>query len=405
MIIKSQYLNLIINNKPFTLLFMARTFSLLGTQMHRFGLPWLVLQVSGSASLMALNFTFSLLPGLIFGYLGGVLADKYNRKKIMIIGDLLAFVFSLSLFLLHYSEVNIHVVYLFILTIILSSLTTIYNTSFDATLPQVVNESELIIANSLFNIVQSFINLSGPVIAGMIIGFIGGWSTILLNAISFLISGILVLFIKFTFDNCSIKNEEWNWSFLKNYLYTNTWFKDGLIITGAMFLATGSVGSLIQLYLIEYLNLTGIKFGLTFSLFEFIPIFIMSLLTPKLKGKFQYHHLILFSTLIYSTSLILMGATVNYWIVLASGMILNGSSIVVLICWNTVRQEKVPNNILGKITGVALTVQSIGLPLGGALSSLLLNYLSAQIVLVLFGSISIIIISPFLFKYTARNKI
>lgn len=157
------------------------------------------------------------------------------------------------------------------------------------------------------------------------------------------------------------------------------------------FLATGSVGSLIQYYLLEVLNVKGFMFGFSFTLFEFIPMLLMGIYAPVLAKKYEYETLIFWGTLIFALSIVAMGATTVYAAVILSGMILNASAVLVLISWNTMIQVRVPNHMLGKISGVAITIQSVSLPIGGAISSLLVIYISAQWTLITFGLLAALI--------------
>lgn len=392
--INSDFVNLLKNNSDFNKLFWARTLSLIGTQMQRFGLPWLVYEISGSAALMAVNFTVSLLPGLLFGFTGGVIADRYDRKKIMFWGDLIAAVITFLYFMTYLFSVSVGASGLFILTFILSSLAALYTPSFDAALPNIVEKKDIVNANSLFNVARSFISLGGPMVAGILIGFMGPWTNIMINAVSFLISSLLILAIKQQLNAIQINEKSSMRSDFNNslsYIKNQTWLYYGLFITFGLFLATGSVGSLIQYYLLEVLNVKGFMFGFSFTLFEFIPMLLMGIYAPVLAKKYEYETLIFWGTLIFALSIVAMGATTVYAAVILSGMILNASAVLVLISWNTMIQVRVPNHMLGKISGVAITIQSVSLPIGGAISSLLVIYISAQWTLITFGLLAALI--------------
>lgn len=236
--INSDFVNLLKNNSDFNKLFWARTLSLIGTQMQRFGLPWLVYEISGSAALMAVNFTVSLLPGLLFGFTGGVIADRYDRKKIMFWGDLIAAVITFLYFMTYLFSISVGASGLFILTFILSSLAALYTPSFDAALPNIVEKKDIVNANSLFNVARSFISLGGPMVAGILIGFMGPWTNIMINAVSFLISSLLILAIKQQLNAIQINEKSSMRSDFNNslsYIKNQTWLYYGLFITFGLF--------------------------------------------------------------------------------------------------------------------------------------------------------------------------
>ncbi|OUB80581.1 hypothetical protein BK744_01785 [Bacillus thuringiensis serovar zhaodongensis] len=406
---KSEYLLLLKENPDFLKLFIANVLSKIGTQMHRFGLPWLVYNISGSGKLMAINFTISLIPGFFFGFIGGVLSDKLSRKKILIIGDIIASLFTLLILIIYFSPYKIEVWHLFLLTFVLSSINAIYLPSFEAGLPTLIKKEDIIKANGLFSISQSFIELGGPAISGILIGFFNPLITIGINSISFFISALILINIKskkFT-KKANIKEKNNNIvsdiKYCMSYIFETKWLLYGLILTFGIYLGTGSVGSLIQFYLRDSLGLSGVIFGISFSLFEFLPMLIMGYYAPILGEKYSMEKMVLIGSLVYSLSLISMGITTIYPIVIISGMLLNGSLILIIVNWNTMRQKRTPNHVLGRVTGIIMTFQYIALPIGGSVSSFLITFMSVQIVLILFGIIAlttviIIYFTPFTYN-------
>ncbi|TPR52632.1 hypothetical protein DY042_02165 [Apilactobacillus kunkeei] len=75
--IKNKY-SLLFHNKNFDKLLLATFLSEMGNQMQRFGIPWIIFHITNSGSLMALNFSLSLIPGVFFGFIGGIIAVLYQ---------------------------------------------------------------------------------------------------------------------------------------------------------------------------------------------------------------------------------------------------------------------------------------------------------------------------------------
>ncbi|UQS83115.1 MFS transporter [Bombilactobacillus thymidiniphilus] len=122
---------------------------------------------------MALNFTLTLLPGLLFGIIGGKIADIVDRKKILILGDIISGLTTICLFGLHLIEPNISVIIIFVLTFILSAISSFYTPAFTAILPNIVKKDEVVDSNSLLSLFDSIVSLIGPVFATLIIGVMG----------------------------------------------------------------------------------------------------------------------------------------------------------------------------------------------------------------------------------------
>lgn len=395
--LRAEFWLLLKANPQFGRLFVANILSKIGNQMHRFGLPWIVYDITGSAQLMAINFTVSLIPGFFFGFLGGVLADRQSRKKILIIGDVLAASFTLFIVLLHFSSFNLNVGALFALTFILSSINAIYLPSFQASLPSLLKKEDVIVANSFFSVSQSFINLGGPVFAGMLIGFAGPWANLVINAFSFILSGFLLLGIT-SIEFVEKVKQETKPKFIADLKYCldiikeSKWLVYGLFLTFGVYLGAGSVGSLIQYFLRENLRLSGTLFGVTFALFEFVPMLLMGYYAPQLSKKFNMENLILVGSIVYAFSLIGIGLTTIYPVVIISGMLLNAAAVLIMVNWESMIQIRVPSHALGRITGTVYTFQSTALPIGGAISSFLVSFVSAQWVFIGFGLVVMVFV-------------
>ncbi|XIH05345.1 hypothetical protein C1N87_02775 [Priestia aryabhattai] len=222
--------------------------------------------------------------------MGGVVADRFHKKKVLIAGDLIAGILTFGIVLLNYNHLNIY--YLFLFTFLLSTISAIYLPTFQSVLPSVVNKENIMNANSFFSIHYIFfINLTGPVIAGMIIGFWGPFINICINSFTFLLSAICVIGMQLKINNVEKKSHENIVQSIKSsfaYIRGTSWLLRGLILNICVYLGAGSIGSLIQFYLRNILQLSGKMIGVSFALFEFLPMFLMGYLTPYICKKFNY---------------------------------------------------------------------------------------------------------------------
>ena len=79
----------IIKNRNFVFLWIGHLISHAGDSIYAIALPWMILEMTGSKSLTGLVSMSAYLPALIFGLYAGVVVDHYNRKRVMIISDIL----------------------------------------------------------------------------------------------------------------------------------------------------------------------------------------------------------------------------------------------------------------------------------------------------------------------------
>lgn len=95
----------------------------------------------------------------------------------------------------------------------------------------------------------------------------------------------------------------------------------------------------------------------------------------------SYKYSIFISASIFSLSIFGLGLTTNYFIVVLFGIIQNFFGTIALVCWESIRQERIISSKLGMVSGIVVTIQSFLMPLGGIVSSLLLSKIDVQQIL------------------------
>lgn len=181
-------------NKNFLIIVIGQIISLFGNAIQRFSMSLYLLEFTGSTASFANILAISTIPYVIFAPIAGKIADSINRKRIMIYLDLFAStvvgVYAITLFNNRDSEFIVGIV-MFLLSICY----TLYSPAVTASIPQVVKGDKLTSANGIINQVGSIVNFAGPIIAGIIYGLIGIKFIVVLNAISFLLSACMELFL------------------------------------------------------------------------------------------------------------------------------------------------------------------------------------------------------------------
>jgi MFS family permease len=184
--------------RNFRLYASANLVSLTGTWMQRIGQDWLVLQLSGDSG-VALGITTALqfAPTLLFSFYGGVLADRYDKRRVLVVTQAVMGVLALGLGLLVASDAVVlwHVYVLAAALGVASSLDTPVRQSF---VSEMVGPERLANAVSLNSTVFNGARLVGPALAGSLIGYAGGDTApaFLVNAASFAVTIAALLAIR-----------------------------------------------------------------------------------------------------------------------------------------------------------------------------------------------------------------
>ena len=181
-------------NKNFIIIVIGQIISLFGNAIQRFSMSLYLLEFTGSTAAFANILAISTIPYILFAPIAGKLSDSLNRKKIMVYLDLFcAFLIGGYAFILF--KGNDHELIVALVMFILSICYTLYGPAVVSSIPQIVENDKLVSANGIINQVGSIVNFVGPILAGLLYGILGIKVIVIINAVSFLLSAIMELFL------------------------------------------------------------------------------------------------------------------------------------------------------------------------------------------------------------------
>jgi MFS family permease len=150
-------------NRSFVALWLGQTVSFIGDYFYWLAIPILVEQLTGSALQVGLSVIASTLPFLLLGPVAGVFVDRWDRKRTMIVSDLLRGLLVLACLLVRTPE---QVWIYYVVAFLMSCVSRFFFPAQNATLPSIVTGKEdLLAANGLMQIVQTAGFLIGPALA------------------------------------------------------------------------------------------------------------------------------------------------------------------------------------------------------------------------------------------------
>ncbi|NJN44088.1 MAG: MFS transporter [Anaerolineae bacterium] len=157
----------LLQNRDFRLLWLGQSVSNFGDSMTNLALLLLVNHLTGSTAALATMAIVLALPTLTFGLIAGVYVDRWDRRQVMVISDLIRGVLVLG-FILVGSVENIWLLYLIGFT--QASIGTFFNPARSALIPNLVPKEGLLAANSLTQMTQIIFGLLGTAAAGALVG-------------------------------------------------------------------------------------------------------------------------------------------------------------------------------------------------------------------------------------------
>ncbi|MGH2417140.1 MAG: MFS transporter, partial [Candidatus Limnocylindria bacterium] len=187
---QSPYLRLV-RNRNFSLLWVGQLVSLLGDRIHVIALGALVAG-SGRASELEVGLTFAAtaVPSVVLGPLAGVMVDRWDRRRTMILCDVVRA--GLVLTVPFAFEVHIGLVYL--AAFLIATVTLLFRPAKTAVVPVIVKDRDLVAANSALSVPETAADLIGFPVAGLIVTALSSviGAAFVLDAGTYIVSAVLI---------------------------------------------------------------------------------------------------------------------------------------------------------------------------------------------------------------------
>jgi DHA3 family macrolide efflux protein-like MFS transporter len=376
----------IFKNRNFIFLWVGQTISLMGDNLYYLALMWWVLEKTGSTAAMATVAICSSIPSIILGPIAGTYADRIDRKRLLISMDFgRAILIATPAILLWFDALQVW--HIFIIAISLSTMSSFFNPTLSAFLPQIVEKENLTRANSLTQLSFSISGILGPSLAGVLVAFIGTASVMLLDTVSFFISGTAILLILVKKAEVVVAEKR---NFLNELKEGFVYIKNEQFVFSMVLLASvlnffaGPISIYMPVMAKNVLNAGSEGFGFlasAVSVGSLVGSLCLGLLGDvKRKGLF-----ILGGIFLGGWAIAFFGISTHLWasmIILGLlGFFLSLTNVVLA----TVFQAKVPNQLQGRVFGT-LNTMSMGLrPVSLALAGVLSDLFKIQLVIFVSG--------------------
>ncbi len=186
---------LIFRNRAYGLVFTGQFISLFGTMMTMVAVPYQVYHETQSTIMVGLLSVFQLLPLLGTALLGGVLADRYHRRKLLLITEFLLAIGCLALmanaFLSHPS-----IILIFMIAFVMAAIAGLQRPALTGLIQQIVAKEDFMRTGAYSSFTYGVGMIVGPAIAGIIMAHFGLAITFLIDFTSFIISLFSIYKIK-----------------------------------------------------------------------------------------------------------------------------------------------------------------------------------------------------------------
>lgn len=391
-------------DKNFVFMVLGQIVSVLGSAVLRFALNLYVLDITGRADIFATVLAISFIPYIFFSPIGGAIADRFNRRNLMVIFDFASSAVVLLLILVLIKG-DTSVTFIAVILTLLSLVSAMYQPAVQASIPVLVKEEGLEQANGIVSGVGALSAMIGPVLGGLLYGVIGISNLLIISCIAFALSAVMEIFIRIPFTKpdqdapiiptiISDLKAGFRYMVKENPTITKTvilaaainLFLTAFIIVGAPYVLRVTMQSSDMMYSIgmamaEAAMIIG---ALTIGLFS-----------KRMSLETLYKWLIIIALLLLPMAFALTSGflSLGYWpsfiLFILCGVLIMALATIISIYVITQVQKETPNELLGKIMAIIMAVSQCAMPLGQLIYGLLIeNFSTKMFVPVLFSAVT-----------------
>ncbi|MFC4598579.1 MFS transporter [Cohnella hongkongensis] len=182
----------LVRNRTFMWILSGNAISVFGDCFNGIALSLWILQTTGSAKSMAAVLMTHMILGVLLGSVAGTVADRMDRRKLMLVSDSLRCAIAAALaYFVFYAEVSFPIV--LVLVALLATAGLFQAPAFHASINPIVGKDNLQQATGWIHLADNLSRISGLALAGVIVSMLGGFAAILFNSLAYLLSMLCVL--------------------------------------------------------------------------------------------------------------------------------------------------------------------------------------------------------------------
>jgi len=391
-------------SRNYRLYFSGQSISLIGTWMQKTAVSWVIYSETHSKFMLGLTLFASLFPSFIFSFLGGVVSDRYNRYKVLLVTQIASMIqavlMTLLIFFRHYSVWEI---------IVLSALLGLIN-AFDVparqSLVYEMVDDKAVLPNALA-LNSSMVNLSrliGPGLAGLALEKFGEDICFGLNAISFIavIGSLLLMRLPTFVEKKHTKNVMGELKEGFQYIKRTPSILFVLIMLALISLLVLPYSTLIPVYAKDIFKGTASTFGVIDSVIG-LGAFCGAIFLASLKPGRNLRKILAINTIIFGIGLVLFSHSTYYPSALIFATITGFGMMSQITISNTLIQTTVDPNMRGRVISFYAMAFFGMQPLGGLLIGSVSQWIGTPDTVLIQGFITLII-GILLLRFLYKNR-
>jgi MFS family permease len=390
-------------NLDFWKFWTGETISNLGTSFTGFALPLLVYKLTGSSLNLGIATAAEMLPYLFFGLVIGAWVDRLDRKRMMIVTDLLMALAVASIPAMYLLD-HLTVWWIYGVGFIGSTLNIFFQAGQGAAIPSLVGQDDLVAANGRIQASFSGAQILGPLLAGALLFILPLPTLLFFDAASFFVSALTLSLIRRSFNSeeqrekTSVRQDiiEGLRYVLRHPVLRNISAMMALV----NFIAT-TAGTQLVLFAVVRYQASGAQISFMYTAAS-AGVVLTSLLAGPLRKRWSFSRVALGALMLSGLATLAMAFSPWYWLAVVFWGLGGGLGILFNINTMSLRQAIVPNHLLGRVMSLAGVLAWSAIPLGALLGGLVIEWTGKPNVSLVYGGIGVItILIPLAFSFTA----
>ena len=393
-----------LRHRQFRLLWTGMSASLIGDGMLLVALAWQVYDLFGvPAAMSAVGVALSL-PQVVTLLLGGVVSDRFDPRRVMLASDLVRGAVMAGIAVLTLTGALTSLWMLLGLIVLYGAAAGFFGPAFDALVPQIVPEDDLVAANSLDQFVRpAGLQIFGPMLGGFLIGLVGAGWAFALDALTFVISVVCLLTMRrvaaVDSDISDLPGESL-WEEMREgigYVRKHIWLWGTFLSATFTYLLFVGPTEVLLPYVVKH-ELGGSATALSLVLTSGGLGAIVAALTVGWIGIPRKFITYMYGTWAVATLAVAgYGAATQAWQLAVACVLVNGLEAAGTIAWATAKQRFVPDGMLGRVSSVDWFVSTALLPLSYALAAPVAGWIGVRETLLGAGLLGAAVTFGFLF--------
>jgi MFS family permease len=394
------------NYPDFRRLWSSGLISYFGSMITYVALPFQIKELTNSYIAVGLMGAVELIPLIIFGLYGGVLADRVDRRKMIFITEFALMIMTFSLFI-NSQLAKPSLLWIYIVAGSFAALDGLQRPSADAILPRLVGHDDLPSASALMSLRWQTGVITGPALAGILLATTGIGTAYLVDVITFAISLLFIARVK-SVKPTSKESAPTISAMVEGIKYATS-RKDllgtYLVDLAAMFFAMPNA---LFPFWADQLNATW-ALGLFYAAGT-IGSVLVTLTSGWIKNYHHHGRAVFIAALGWGAAIAMAGATNSLFLILLFLALAGASDMVSALFRGAIWNQSIPDELRGRLAGIELLSYSVG-PLGGqmragtfaAVTNLRTSVISGGLLCIGFVSIAAGALPKFR-KYDARTN-